>query len=183
MLAAGINGSPNAQGSTGTLIQEVLKGYRSKGGDSIVFNLGDMDIHPCKACMSCKKGTLCVIEDDMQEFYGKSADIDALVLGSPVYLDHVSAQLKIFMDRLYCFLSPNTYPGGTKAVVCITYGAGGENSYDYILEWIRERLSYYFGIETVGMLKKAACSGRSSVEGDAGLMQRAFELGTQLYRE
>lgn len=78
--------------------------------------------------------------------------------------------------------SPNAYPGGKKAVVCITYEAGGENSYDYILEWIRKRLSYYFGIETVGMLKKASCSGGSSVEHDAGLMKWAFELGTQLYR-
>jgi multimeric flavodoxin WrbA len=183
MLIAGVNGSPHSNRNTGTLINKVLEGCRSEGAETTVFELGSMNISPCRACMACKDNKPCARPDDMAVFYKKAPETDGLVIGSPVYLDHISAQLKIFIDRLYCYIGTgmeNYYPGGKKAVICITYGAGDEDMYNYILEWIEERLKFYFDIETIGMLKKSSCPEQAVVHKDASLMDQAFSLGQKL---
>jgi multimeric flavodoxin WrbA len=38
----------------------------------------------------------------MTDLYGKVLSADALVFSSPIYMWHVTAQLKAFLDRLYC---------------------------------------------------------------------------------
>ena len=43
----------------------------------------------------------CVINDDMQKLYDAIEHADALVLGSPIYMGQMSAQAKIFTDRLF----------------------------------------------------------------------------------
>ena len=52
----------------------------------------------------------CVINDDMQKLYGAIEHADALVLGSPIYMGQMSAQAKIFTDRLFAQISPRFSP-------------------------------------------------------------------------
>jgi multimeric flavodoxin WrbA len=46
----------------------------------------------------------------MQNIYAAFTDADAIVLGSPVYMGQMSAQAKIFTDRLYACTSPKFSP-------------------------------------------------------------------------
>jgi multimeric flavodoxin WrbA len=46
----------------------------------------------------------------MQKLYSAIADSDALVLGSPVYMVQMSAQAKIFTDRLFAYFYPRFSP-------------------------------------------------------------------------
>jgi multimeric flavodoxin WrbA len=43
----------------------------------------------------------------MQELYGEIQNADVVVLGSPVYMWQMTAQTKLFVDRLTAFLTPD----------------------------------------------------------------------------
>jgi multimeric flavodoxin WrbA len=61
-----------------------------------------MNIAPCKACQHCKENEgKCATQDDMQIAYKQIQEADAFILGSPVYMWQMSAQTKLFTDRLY----------------------------------------------------------------------------------
>ena len=53
--------------------------------------------------MAANKGDQgCVINDDMQKLYDAIEHADAIVFGSPIYMRQMSAQAKIFTDRIVC---------------------------------------------------------------------------------
>lgn len=64
----------------------------------------------------------------MQKLYDALEHADALVLGSPIYLGQMSAQTKIFTDRLFAQHSPRFSPhfkdrnAGKKLVLVFTQG-------------------------------------------------------------
>lgn len=190
MLVVGVNGSPHEKGNTGFLVRKVLEGVQEQGAETKMLDLGQMNLSPCIACATCKKErrTGCSIRDDMHQFYDVVDQTRAVVVGTPIYFDHVSAQLKAFMDRLYPYIGANMeryFPQGVKAGIVITYGASGENSYDGVIDWIEGRLRGYYGIETVGFVKIGGCDIYDSprtlvVDGNEGLITQALELGAKL---
>ena len=107
MSMIGINGSPRSDGNTRKFVQAVLAGATSAGAETALFQLGEMKISPCVACMKCRKTARCAIKDDMQQIYAAieaAKDPKALVLGTPIYFDHISAQMKAWIDRLFCWV-------------------------------------------------------------------------------
>ncbi len=184
MKALGINGSGRSEGNTAMLVGAVLEGAAAGGAETDILNLATMNLYGCIGCQICNRVGFCAVNDDMQRFYDRAADTDVLVLGTPIYLDHVTAQMKAFLDRLYCYIGPdmeNSYPNkAAKAVVCITYGASGEHAYDSVLDWLKGRLHGYWGIECVGGLTVAGCSSREPMDGDHPAVSRARELGRSL---
>jgi len=190
MLVVGINGSPHERGNTGFLVRKVLQGAQEQGAVTKMLDLGKMRLSPCIACATCKKGagTRCSKRDDMYEFYDVVDETRAIVVGTPIYFDHVSAQLKAFMDRLYPYIGANMeryFPKGVKAGIVITYGASGERAYDGVIEWIRGRLKGYYGIETVGFVKIGKCDIYDSpntlvVDKNEEVIKQAIGLGAKL---
>jgi multimeric flavodoxin WrbA len=135
------------------------------------------------ACDGCKKKSRCVQKDDMQRVYDLISESRALVLGSPVYFDQVSAQAKMFIDRLYCYTYTDqgvaNFPAGYKGVVAIAYEDSHPARYVYVLEWLKERLEHYHKIEIIGSLS-AGGTAMVPVSKREDLLGRAFELGRQL---
>ncbi len=120
MNAVGIVASPRMEGNTAFLVRKVLEGT---GADSRVFGMNG--IEPCSACMACKGTVRCAKRDGMGEIYAALAAADLLVLGSPIYLDHISAQAWTFLNRLYCFIGPaprleNLWRGPRRCLVVAT---------------------------------------------------------------
>lgn len=60
----------------------------------------DYDIKYCQGCNRCLKEGLCPIEDDYRAVLVKFEEADGIVIGSPVYADAPTAQLKTLMDRM-----------------------------------------------------------------------------------
>jgi len=190
MLVVGVNGSPHEKGNTSFLVRKVLEGARQQGAETKVLDLGKMKLSPCIACAMCKKEgrTSCGIKDDMYEFYDVVNQMKAIVVGTPIYFDHVSAQLKAFMDRLYPYIGANMeryFPKGVKAGIVITYGASGEDAYDGVIDWIRARLEGYYGIETIGSVKVGECDIYDSpntlvVDRNEEIIKQALDLGNHL---
>jgi len=93
-----ISGSPRKNSNTDYLLRITQS---ITGGEFI--KLSNYKIEPCRSCRICQKTSKCVIDDDMCNFIiPKLIEADAIVIGSPVYFNNVSAQTKAFMDRTWC---------------------------------------------------------------------------------
>jgi multimeric flavodoxin WrbA len=183
----GICGSPVMRSSTEILIKEVLRGAESGGARSDYILLNELDIMPCQACGQSPDDGYCFFSDGMDIIYEKFDRCDAVVVGSPIYFDSVSAQTKLFIDRTNCFraLTPDGDNKFIRRIAKKRKGAiilvGGERE-DY--EHARVVIGGFFAwadIEPIGMIKYA-CSNfeKGSAKSDPDLMKKAFDLGIKL---
>lgn len=108
----GIVGSPRKGKNTDTLVREALEGARSAGAETETIHLNDLDIRPCQACPRSPAPEPCFFEDGMAAVYRALATAAALVVGSPIYYDSVSAQLKLAIDRSNCLAERATLAHG-----------------------------------------------------------------------
>jgi len=113
-----ISGSPRKKSNTDYLLKLTLS---VTGGQFI--KLTDYKIESCKSCWACQKLGKCIINDDMSDILvPKLLDNEVFVLGSPVYFNCVSAQLKAFMDRTWCIRGKLKNKIGGAIVVGRRYG-------------------------------------------------------------
>ncbi|MFL0196569.1 flavodoxin family protein [Clostridium sp. WILCCON 0269] len=111
MKVMGFIASPRKEGNTAWIVNEILEGAKEQGAEIQSWYFSDLDIKPCQSCYGCKQGHGgCIINDDMQKLYDAIEHNDAIVLGSPVYMGQMSAQAKIFTDRLFARFSPRFSP-------------------------------------------------------------------------
>lgn len=111
MNIIGIIASQRKEGNTAFIVNKILEGAKEQGAQTSTFSFSDLDIRPCCGCWACHNGDQgCVINDDMQKIYDALEYADAIVLGSPIYMGQMSAQGKIFTDRLFARFSPRFSP-------------------------------------------------------------------------
>ena len=100
-----IVGSPRKGGNTDILVDEALDAFRSAGGDTEKVFLNSLKIKPCQGCFTCMDGdgldSVCIQNDDMTELYQKLFSADAFIWATPIYMWSPTAQMKIFLDRLF----------------------------------------------------------------------------------
>jgi multimeric flavodoxin WrbA len=94
-------GSPRRGGNTAALVAAVLAELEERGADCQTVVLSGVDIAPCLAHDSCAEFAACLLEDDAAEVLDRAYTADCLILGTPVYYENVSAQMKAFIDRSY----------------------------------------------------------------------------------
>lgn len=103
MKAIAVNGSPRRNGNTFFLLSIVLKELEARGVEVEMIQAGGRNLHGCTGCDQCRKQGLsrCVYDDDLiNESIKAISEADALILGSPVYVGGVTAQMKAFIDRV-----------------------------------------------------------------------------------
>jgi len=128
MKIIGFIGSSRKEGNTTWTVNKILEGAKEQGAETQVWSFSDLEIKPCRGCLACVKGEGCVIQDDMQKIYDALKQADVLVLGSPVYMGQMTAQAKIFTDRLFAQISPRFSPkfkeenAGKKLLLVFTQG-------------------------------------------------------------
>jgi multimeric flavodoxin WrbA len=113
MKIFGFVASPHKEGNTACIVNTILEGAKEQGAETQSWSFSDLEIKPCRGCLGCHKGDGdrgCLIDDDMQQLYDALARADTMVLGSPVYMGQMSAQAKIFTDRLFAHISPRFSP-------------------------------------------------------------------------
>jgi multimeric flavodoxin WrbA len=117
MKILGIVGSPRKGGNTEIMVKEVLAAAKKDGAVNDVFLVAGRNISGCDGCHSCARTGKCKIKDDMQELYLKMEWADAIVFGSPVYFNYVTAQAKAVIDRTFCYLYSHKLQGKVAAPV------------------------------------------------------------------
>ena len=93
-------GSPRRNGNSEILAKAVAEGFEGAGGSVEYIRLNDLAIRPCQGCGGCDKTGVCVIKDEMVDVYEQVDRADRLLIVSPIYFYSLSAQTKIFIDRM-----------------------------------------------------------------------------------
>ena len=105
MKVLGFNGSPRKQGNTAVLLNNALEGAASQGAETKLIHLYELDFKGCLSCFACKKiggksYGKCAVADDLLPIFKKVEEVDAIILGSPIYFGSVSGELRSFIERL-----------------------------------------------------------------------------------
>ena len=186
MTILAVNGSPRPEGNTAFLIGQVMESAQEAGAEARLFQLGSLEMSPCTACMGCRKTARCVIDDDMQRFYDaveSASEPKGLVVGTPIYFDHVSAQLKTWLDRLYCYTyteqGEKMFPKGFRAVLLATWEMDKADAYVPVVDWLEQRLKGYHEIETIGRLCLPGSRNKPAAD-RPDLIAQARALGSRL---
>ncbi len=113
-----INGSPRKKWNTAMMLEKALEGAASRGADTELIHLYDLDFKGCTSCFACKlkEGKSygrCAICDELTPVLDRIHDADALILGSPIYFGMVTGEMRSFMERLLFQYLAYTNPPST----------------------------------------------------------------------
>ena len=111
MNIVGFSASPRSTGSTAWVVETLLAGARARGMQTRFWSSANLSLQPCRACFACRtRDRTCVIEDDMPGVHASILEAQALVLGMPIFMGQMSAQAKLFVDRLHALFAPRFSP-------------------------------------------------------------------------
>jgi len=173
MKILAIHGSPRTiRSNTRRLAALVLEGAAGSGAETEMIDLADYHITPCTACEGCSLTGTCVFDDDVAALRARMQEADAVIFGSPVYIDNISGQMKVFFDRLADAIHYQVLAGKFGCSVATTHESGG----DEVVAYLNHVLNYR-GVLSVGGLSVATAGKAEHVE-DAG--PEALALGRKL---
>lgn len=184
MNVLSIVGSPVKNGTVEKLVDELSKGILSTHSNAEISKLflEKQNIKTCFACQSCQKSldARCVIDDDMTDNYIKIMDADVLVFATPIYWWNLSAQTKLFIDRMYALLYDDDVSNfaGKRVILLMTYSGERPNSGPKIVEKMFEDMCKYLNIEflvTVGVY-----TGKGSEQEIKEAMEYVYDIGTKI---
>jgi len=151
MKIIAITASPRgAQSQTASLTAELIQAAAGRGAETVTFDLCQLQVAPCNACEDCHRGPGCSIKDDAGRIIRPMAEADGIVLASPVYLDHVSAQLKALLDRTSHYIHCLSLMGKYFAAVTTSGGGSGDTTAAFIRSY-----AISVGAQYVGAVHKA----------------------------
>lgn len=102
MKVLAFNGSPRLNGNTAAILKVVLGELEQHGIQTELVQVGGTLVQGCTACYAClrNKNCQCAIKGDpINEWIEKIVSADGIILGSPVYFNGVTAEMKAMMDR------------------------------------------------------------------------------------
>ncbi|MGQ9454866.1 MAG: flavodoxin family protein [Armatimonadota bacterium] len=172
MYVLGISGSPRGlESTTLQLVRCVLEGASAAGADVELVDITQVRIDYCVVCGSCHATGKCTRQDEFDGVREKMLLADGIVLGSPLYFDCVSAQLKTAIDRLSDVIHCQLFLGKYGCSVC----SSGSPDYKIGTDYMNSILTR-FGCNVVGCVGAAP-----AVPGSLQAAQEeALRLGEEL---
>jgi multimeric flavodoxin WrbA len=102
MKVVAFNGSARKDGNTAILLNLVLDELRAEQVETEMIQLAGEKISGCIACYQClknKDGKCAVKTDRVNEYIQKMREANAILLGSPVYIADITANIKALLER------------------------------------------------------------------------------------
>lgn len=181
-----LSASPRPMANSDILADEAAGGAREAGAQVTKVRLAHLRIEPCDACDSCQasRDAPCVKHDAMQDLYPRVLEARAIIAATPIYFFAASAQLKLFMDRLYALGGGGDWTAlaGKHLGLIFTYGdsnplhSGVANAYGMFRD-----AAQFLQLHIVDVVH-AACSAAGEVRHNQAAMHAARELGRRLAR-
>ncbi len=107
MKVMAFNGSPRKDWNTAILLKKSLEGAASKGAETELIHLYDLNFKGCISCFECKRiggksYGKCAVNDDLKPIFKKiEEEVDVIILGSPIYFGQVTGEMRSFLERLF----------------------------------------------------------------------------------
>jgi len=105
MKIIAFNGSPRKKWNTATLLQHALQGAAAQGAETELIHLYDLTYTGCTSCFACKrKGgksyARCAVQDGLAQPLARAVEVDAILIGSPIYIGAATGMMQAFLERL-----------------------------------------------------------------------------------
>jgi multimeric flavodoxin WrbA len=179
MKVVAFNGSPRKEGNTALLIGQVFGGLEREGIETELVQLSEQPVAGCIACYKCAKNRdrrCAVTTDAANEHIEKMLAADGIILGSPVYFQDLTPQMKALIDRTGFVARSNDrmFIDKVGASVAAVRRSGGTHTLD--------SLNHFFLSMQMILVGRAFALGmeRGSVEKDEEGMQLAALLGQRM---
>jgi multimeric flavodoxin WrbA len=139
-------GSVGREGNVDRMVKAIL----DKSGHEIEFvKLTDLIFSGCKGCVQlCAGPQVCKLKDDVQPYYQKIKEADAVIIGTPVYMDTVSSTAWAFLERFYGYRHRSIPIAGKPFVTVV----GGAMTIDAAQESLRKLLAI-FEVDVISSIK------------------------------
>lgn len=144
-------------------MRELLGQAEKRGGETELITLRDRNIMVCDGCLACEKTGVCHIKDEMQEIYGKIRSADAVVLGSPTYMDAPTSLAMGFIHRMYPLYGKINGKRFASVVVGQVGGDEGVKSRGKVEDYFR-MIAGLFGLDYRGTISVAARDPRDALK-------------------
>jgi multimeric flavodoxin WrbA len=170
-------GSPRKGSNTDLLVDQILKGARTRGHLAEKIYLYDYEISPCIDCRKCKKDDFaCALKDEMLEIYPALEKAGLIIFGTPIYWYGPTAKMKLLIDRMRPFIASGKLKG--KRGVVVTPSEEGASCCGPIMETFRMSFNY------LGMTFAGSILAKAYEQGEIGdkleELKRAYQLGLSL---
>jgi len=100
-----IQGGPRKNGNTRAITSIAIKAAKENGAEVTEIDATALDFKEpgCIGCLKCQKSDefKCTLNDEVAEKVSTLPAYDVIVLATPLYWWSYSAQLKIFIDRMF----------------------------------------------------------------------------------
>jgi multimeric flavodoxin WrbA len=182
--------SPRKKGNTNTVARWVMEGVAEAGGEADSVNVAKLKykVNGCISCYGCQKSDKyeCVVEDEAQPILKRISDYEVLVFATPIYFFGPNAQMKLFMDRMFCLAKFDAETGeprfknqGQKVGLIAT--AGGDLSSGLELtEQLFKAMAVFTNVEYSSLLVPSAPHDPKELLENAKLKKEAYEFGRSL---
>ncbi|MGE0237161.1 MAG: flavodoxin family protein [Parvibaculaceae bacterium] len=109
--------SPRRAGNSATLGQAVAEGLAAAGHEAHVVHADDALSAFLRDCRTCRRpdGECAIADGFRRVFFETFLPADGFVAATPVYWYGVSAQLKAFFDRMFCYVAAS-HPRSSEVV-------------------------------------------------------------------
>jgi multimeric flavodoxin WrbA len=131
------SGSVGREGNIDRLVKAILE----KSGHEVEFvKLTDLTYSGCKGCVQlCAKPQVCKLEDEAQPYYEKIKQADAVVIGTPVYFNTMTATVWAFIERFFGYRHVDVAIAGKPFVLVV----GGALMLDSAVEQLHKVLGVF----------------------------------------
>jgi multimeric flavodoxin WrbA len=126
-----VNGSPHKDGNTYIALKEVAEQLKAQEIESEILWIGNQPARGCVDCCVCRRKNLgrCVFEGDMcNTIIDKMAEVDGLILGSPVYYGQPAGNLLAYQQRML-FSGVKAFENKPAAVLCVCRRGGSSAAF------------------------------------------------------
>ena len=183
-----ITGSPRKQGNTNTIAAWVAEGAGDAGAQVETVDAARLKYltNGCTACMGCQQSEQyrCIVKDEASDLIASIPEYDVVVFASPVYFFSWSAQIKMFIDRMFSlfkFKAAKIDSALGKIEVALIATAGGDMGSGLdALEIAANKIAGFAGCRAKSLLVPNCTSDLSELLNNIELKEKALAFGAAL---
>lgn len=179
-----VTGSPRKGGNTAKLASWVAEGAKEAGAEVEIIDAAHLKYktNGCTACMGCQQSEefKCIIKDEASDIIARIPEQNVLILASPVYFMGFSAQIKLFLDRMFSLFKISSADNEYKHclqntdMALIAVAGGDEGSGLNLIKANMDAIAGFMG-------KKAECFTLPFAPEDPGELDSNLELKDKAY--